>query len=260
MIAIRGGLNTGDIPSHIQSSITLTETMCSFALQRSGEPHHTSITTSSDSSYHYPTHPFPPEVTQKLSILHQGFSDMALKHRISTEVIGLLHEVTQAINIDPKAMPDETVISLMRTSMDIKPTALESTICALTFILRLLFGFKEGEHTTNDVTQTHKTVRRLAPTLLASLFDDFCKVVGLEFVNWGAVVMFCFEEESLTPDKGREEQGGLQQQIVGRLLSAIDGMELRQLQDIIGRYFWHDSLNPKLENMLERMKSKRLSS
>jgi hypothetical protein len=110
------------------------------------------------------------------------------------------------------------------------------------------------------VTQTHKTVRRLVPTLLASLVDDFRKVVGLEFVICGAVVMFCVEEEKLTLDYGRKEWGGLQEQIFGRLLSAIEGMELRQLQDIIGRYFWHESLNRKLEKMLECMEIKQLLS
>jgi hypothetical protein len=253
MVAIRGGLSSGDIPTHIKSSITLTETMCSFALQRSGQANHTSVTTSDSSTYHYPTHPFPPELTQKLSTLPRGFSDMTLKHRISIEVIDLLHEITQAIETDPKSMPDMTVINLMRTSMDTKPTTLESTICALTFILRLLFGFKEGEHTTNDVAQTHKTVSRLVPSLLASLCEDFRNVVGLDFVIWGAVVLFFFEEEKLTLENEQKGVGDLQEQIMGRLSCAVDGMELRQLQDTVGRYFWHKTLDLKLEKVCQRL-------
>jgi hypothetical protein len=71
---------------------------------------------------------------------------MALKPLISTEVISLfLHKFNQTINIDPEAMPDETVVILTRTSMDIKSTTLDSTICTLIFILQLLFGFKKGE-------------------------------------------------------------------------------------------------------------------
>jgi hypothetical protein len=258
MVILRGGLEKGDLPAQMRVAVSLTETMCTFALQRRNMSRVTtdSVTISEDLAY--PKHPFSADLTSTLSSLPEGFCDLALDSHLSVQVIQLLHRLNEMIRQGPESLTDIIMLDLMRISISPTARSLEKAIATLSLVFGILFGTKSDW---KSRARVQSATQELLPSLTKSLFEEFRGMAGLDFVVWSVFLITTLQAESdSVPIK--VESGGHEatekesvNRILSRLIFEAGDLTEADMRRMVERYFWHNILDMRLSKMWRKMQA-----
>ncbi|KIW80904.1 hypothetical protein Z517_03927 [Fonsecaea pedrosoi CBS 271.37] len=250
IVDLRGGLSTSDMPPQTRYSVTATEMMCDYAIQRRSRSPKTNITP--DSTLTYPTHPFPPSLSKVLSALPEGFSDLALKTRLSIQVIRLLYRMSKTVEKGPAEFPVDTSIAveMMRLSMDSGARPLEKAIVTLSFVFgRFLFDVTtKGRGPVNSSRRTYQSMETTLRTLCQSIFEQLHPIdcAGRDFVAWAVFLLASAGVDYGVP-------ASMQRDMLRRLYVSAPAVRCSEaFLEMLRKFLWHEKLMPCAQEMWER--------
>jgi hypothetical protein len=231
--------------------------MCDYAIRRRKRSPKTNITP--DNRLEYPTHPFPPALSKLLSALPEGFSDMALTTLLSYQVIKFLYRMAITIQKGPAEFADDTSIAveMMRLSMRPDVSALEQAVVTLSFVFgRFLFDTTKGHYRVSSSTgirtspnRTYVSMKKPLNKLAGSIFG-FVETAGTDFVVWAVFIL-----SSTTVDYGLSRS--LQQETLRRLMDTVPAAnQLEEFKSMVSRFFWHESLAPRVDELWKDIEPK----
>lgn len=222
--------------------------MCDFSIRRRNRPPNTNITPASQLVY--PSHPFSSTLSQMLSTLPSGFSDLALQTLLSTQVIELLHRTRRTMDKGAAEFLRDTSVGveMMRLSMEPQARALERAVVLLAFVfVRLLLDAAcPRESRINNTARTVRSIKDPVRELAAAVFD-LDTVAGPKFVLWAVYVLAAARPEYGLPAAAQDE-------ILLRLRRVVPpAARLDVFLATVRKFFFHDKLLPGLKELWDRM-------
>ncbi|KIX92617.1 uncharacterized protein Z520_11646 [Fonsecaea multimorphosa CBS 102226] len=240
VVAMRGGLESGNFDAMTKLVVSSTEYMCDMAVKRRRKTQEKPITP--ELILQYPKHPFPPEISDHVTKLPAGFRELALSCKISNQTIGLLYQLASRVSGErPEALPHvwgrSEQFGLMRVVATEAVPKLERHICLLALVFE-----RSWIATTSDSAGFRRMYGRMGQVFrdrLQELTKNMIELgtdVDSDFQVWTTMIIVTATDEcKLSEDEGKE-------------LMALAFMLCPQMKSwdttmkALKRYYWNELL------------------
>ncbi|KIW95948.1 uncharacterized protein Z519_03014 [Cladophialophora bantiana CBS 173.52] len=209
VIAMRGGLETGNFDTMTKFTVTSTEFLCDMAIKRRQTTKLKPITP--ELVLQYPKQSFPRELSNLTDNLPDGFRELAVSCKISIQTIKLLHQVALRMTGErPEALPHvwgrSEQFELMRVVATGSVPKLERQVCLLVLIFE-----RSWLVTTPDSVAPRRMYGRIGQVFrdrLREVTQNMAELgtdVDSDFMIWATMVIVTATDESKLSEEERKE-------------------------------------------------------